>query len=101
VAVGSGTGGGVYVRGWGGGAALRVVAGAGRFARVAVLAFTAVRAGAFAVGATFVVVVVCAGAAPAIAAARPPVAITAPAATPLVTNDSRLRARSRWWWAGG
>ena len=29
------------------------------------------------------------------------VAITAPAATPLVTSDSRRSARSREWWAGG
>ena len=41
-----------------------------------------------------------AGVAFAIAAARAPVAITEPAATPLLTSDSRRRARSRWW-AGG
>ncbi len=99
--VGSGAGGGAYVILGRGAGTVLVVAGAGRFARVAVLAFTAVRAGAFAAGAALVAVVVCAGVAPAIAAASPPVAITAPAATPLVTNDSRLRARSRWWWAGG
>jgi hypothetical protein len=82
---------------------LLVVAGAGLSALVAGLAFTAVRGGTVAAGAAeaFVVGVVCAGVAPAIAAASPPVAITAPAATPLVTNDSRLRARSRSWWAGG
>lgn len=41
-----------------------------------------------------------AGVALAIAAARAPVAITEPAATPLLTSDSRRSARSRWW-AGG
>jgi hypothetical protein len=41
-----------------------------------------------------------AGVAFAIAAARAPVAITDPAATPFVTSDSRRSARSRWW-AGG
>jgi hypothetical protein len=41
-----------------------------------------------------------AGVAFAIAAARAPVAITDPAATPLLTSDSRRSARSRWW-AGG
>jgi hypothetical protein len=41
-----------------------------------------------------------AGVAPAIAAARAPVAITDPAATPLLTNDSRRSARSRWWVGG-
>ena len=37
----------------------------------------------------------CAGVVPAIAAVIPPVAITAPAATPFVTSESRRRARSR------
>lgn len=41
-----------------------------------------------------------AGVAFAIAAARAPVAITDPAATPLVTSDSRRSARSRWWVGG-
>ena len=83
----------------GGGAALLVRIGAGRFARVAAFALTAVRAGAFAADAVLAAGA-CAGVASAIAAARPPVAITAPAATPFVTSDSRRRARSRWW-AGG
>ena len=100
VVVGSGAGGGTYVVLRWIGAALLVVAGAGRFALDAGLALTAVRGVAFAVGEAFAVDV-CAGAAPAIAAASPPVAITAPAATPCVTNDSRRSARSRWWWAGG
>ena len=41
-----------------------------------------------------------AGVAFAIAAARAPVAITEPAATPFVTSDSRRSARSRWWVGG-
>jgi hypothetical protein len=41
-----------------------------------------------------------AGVAFAMAAARAPVAITDPAATPLVTSDSRRSARSRWWVGG-
>jgi hypothetical protein len=41
-----------------------------------------------------------AGVAFAIAAARAPVAITDPAATPLLTSDSRRSARSRWWVGG-
>jgi hypothetical protein len=38
----------------------------------------------------------CAGVAFAMAAVTPPVAITAPAATPFVTSESRRSARSRW-----
>jgi hypothetical protein len=99
VVVGSGAGGAGYA------VVVRVrdaVAGAGRFARVAGLALAAVRGCAFAaVAAEVFAAGVCAGVAPAIAADSPPVAITAPAATPLVTSESRLRARSRWWWAGG
>ena len=79
-----------------------VAFGAGRLARVAGFDGRALGAGAFFTvdaGCTFAVDV-SAGVALAIAAASPPVAMTAPAATPLVTSDSRRRARSRWW-AGG
>jgi hypothetical protein len=100
VVVGSGAGGTYGVLSWVCCAAVVVLAGAGRFARVAGLAFAA-RGGTLAVGDDVFAAGACAGVAPAIAADRPPVAITAPAATPLVTSDSRRRARSRWWWAGG
>lgn len=83
------------------GVAVRPVAfGAGRLAREA-------GCGRRVAGTGFAVSFCCApaevgaaGVAFAMAAARPPVAITAPAATPLVTNDSRRSARSRWWTGG-
>ena len=101
VEVGSSAGGASVVTFGFGGAAL-VGWGTVRLAREAGCGFRTggaafLTAGAFSTLATGV----WAGVALAIAAASPPVAITAPAATPFVTSDSRRSARSREWWAGG